>query len=362
MKRRNFLKKLPALGAIPFALDGILFKSMSYAAPLQRLAAMCSNDRVLIILQLHGGNDGINTVIPYSDYDKYYNVRPNIAIPESGPRRLIRLDSTLPSEQQAGLHPNMTGAKDLYDQGKMKIVQGVSYENHNGSHFRSRDIMFMGCGSNHYTGSGWVGRYFKDYYAPDSYPDDFPNSEMQDPLALEFGNEVSLVFHQGDNISTSIAIDHPQQFFDLVSTLPGFEDVEGIDPRGNPPEGLANSPYGKELDWILSLENKTDEYHDRLLEVYKEGKRFDPNVTYPTTYPLAAPQARLNNPISGPLKVIANLLSGGCKTKVFLVRIGGFDTHADQVVNYDHTTGNHGALLYHISEAMKSFQEDLKAR
>jgi uncharacterized protein (DUF1501 family) len=335
---------------------------MSSAAPLQRLASLCPNDRVLVILQLHGGNDGLNMIAPLGDYDNYYNVRPNIALPENGSRKLIKLDSTLATNQIAGLHPDMVGIKELYDQGKVNIVQGVSYENANGSHFRSRDILFMGCGSNDYVGSGWAGRYLKDHYAPLVYPKDFPNADMPDPLALEFGHEVSLLFHQGDNISTSIAIDNPQEFFNLVESLPGFEDVEGIDPRGIPPAAIENSLYGQELKWILSLEQKTDQYDDRLLDVYNKGKQFDPNVTYPTTYPLKAPTDRTKNPIAAFFKIVANLLSGGCKTKIFLIRIGGFDTHAEQVDSTDRTMGNHAALLYHISSTIKAFQDDLKAR
>lgn len=362
MKRRDFVKKLAAISTVPFMLDGIVFKNMSYGAPLQKLAALCPNDNVLIILQLHGGNDGINMLVPYTSYDLYYNARPNIALPENGRRKLITLDSTLSNEQQIGLHPSMSGIKSLYDQGKVNIVQGVSYENHNGSHFRSRDIMFMGGGASEYTSSGWIGRYLKDHYSPSNYPDDFPNADMLDPLALEFGNEVSLVFHQGDNITTSIAINNPEDFFSLVTSLPGFEDIEGEDPRGMPPGILDGTPYSDELKWILSLEQKTDQYDDRLLDVYRAGKRMDPGVVYPETYPFKAPNDRLKNPLTGPLKIIANLLSGGCKTKVFLVRIGGFDTHAEQVDPSDRTMGNHAALLYHISEVMKAFQEDLRQR
>jgi uncharacterized protein (DUF1501 family) len=362
MKRRDFITKVPAIGAMSYVLDGVLFNSMSVASPLQKLAAHCPNDRVLIILQLHGGNDGVNTIIPLGDYERYQFARPNIALAEKGPRAAIKLDSTLANSQQAGLHPSMTGIKDLYDQGKVKIVQGVSYENHNGSHFRSRDIMFMGCGANEFVSSGWVGRYLEDYYKPKKYPEDFPNTEMKDPLALEFGNDVSLVFHQDDDISTSISIDNPQQFFDLINNLPGFDDVEGVDPRGIPPQGLSGSPYGKEMDWILSLEQKTDEYDDRLLEVYNKGKAAAPGVTYPETYPLTAPKARLYNPLSAPLQIIANLIHGGCQTKVYLIRTGGFDTHAEQVVLNQPSMGNHAALLYHISAAMHAFQEDLKQR
>ncbi len=120
--------------------------------------------------------------------------------------------------------------------------------------------------------------------------------------------------------------------------------------------------HAKELEWILNLEQKTDEYDDRLLQVYNQGKSQDPNVAYPSSYPLNAPARFRNNSLSGQLQIIANLIHGGSKTKVYLVRLGGFDTHAQQVESYDATMGSHAALLYHISSAMKSFQDDLKAR
>ncbi|MFQ3576082.1 MAG: DUF1501 domain-containing protein [Cytophagales bacterium] len=362
MERREFVKKMPILGALPFMLNGVPFRVMGDPMDLLALAANCDNDRVLVLIQLHGGNDGVNTVIPVADYDRYYNARPNVAIPDSGSRKMILLDSTLPVNRQVGLHPDMTGMKNLYDQGKLAIVQGVSYENHNGSHFRGRDVMFMGGGANDYISSGWVGRYLMDYYAPKSYPDDFPNTSMPDPLALEFGNEVSLVFHQGDNVPTSISIYNPNQFFNLVDGLVGFGEIEGIDPRGIPPEAMNGTAYKKEMDYILGLEKKTEEYHTQILSRYNAGKANSPNVVYPTTYPLNAPARVRNNPLSAQLQIIANLISGGSKTKIYLVKIGGFDTHVSQVETFNSTMGNHAALLYHISSAMNSFQQDLKAR
>ena len=151
-----------------------------------RLAEQSDNDRVLIILQLHGGNDGINMVIPSGNYDEYYFRRPNIAIPKlNSSRKLIDLDSTMPSVDQVGLHPDMIGAKDLYDRGRMAIVQGVSYPNNNGSHFRGRDIWHMGGGFDDYYSSGWVGRYLQSTYSDlGTYPDDFPNAEMSLPPCI----------------------------------------------------------------------------------------------------------------------------------------------------------------------------------
>jgi len=353
-----------SLAAIPFTLGGVPMKLMADNA-LTRMAAQSTNDRVLIILQMLGGNDGLNTIIPVKDYDLYYSRRANIAIPaKNSSRKMIMLDNTLASDAQVGLHPDMIGMKDLYDRGRVAIVQGVSYKNNNGSHFRGRDINFMGGSFNDYFSSGWVGRYLEQEFAPQVYPNDFPNTEMPDPLAIEMGSEVSLIFHQSNNIPVSISIDDPAGFAALVNGLEGFQD-QGIDPRGYPPAALTNSPYGKELNWILGLEKKSKDYAERLYEVYQKSS--PSTVTYPEKYPYNAPVGSLQNGLTPQLQLIARLLDGGgagqgVKTKVFLVKVGGFDTHASQVENYDPTMGVHAALMYHISAAMQAFQADLLAR
>jgi uncharacterized protein (DUF1501 family) len=364
--RRKFLKTLPgAIGAmsLPFTLAGLPVNVMADNAFTRMAQQSLGNDRVLIILQMHGGNDGLNCVIPVDDYDLYYSKRANIAIPKKNSiRKYIELDSTLSLEKQVGLHPDMQHMKRLYDQGRMSIIQGVSYKNNNGSHFRGRDITFMGGASDEYFQSGWVGRYLQQEIAPKKYPEEFPNAEMPDPLAIEMGTDVSLIFHQEGNIPTSISIDSPESFANLVEGLEGFHEDELIDPLGIPPEFLKNSPYHNELQWILSLEDKSKDYARRLAEIYKAGALITGNENYPETYPFNAPKGSLHNPLSGQLKIVTRLLSGGCKTKVFLLKIGGFDTHADQVEKYDPTMGSHAALMYHISSAMNAFQEDLRKR
>jgi uncharacterized protein (DUF1501 family) len=374
MKRRDFIQKL-SMATLPFTLGGIPMRLMADNA-LTRMASLSTNDRVLIILQMHGGNDGLNAVIPYTDYDQYYSNRANIAIPiKNSARKMIKLDSTLPLNAQVGLHPDMIGIKDLYDRGRMAIVQGVSYKNNNGSHFRGRDISFMGGSFNDYFSSGWVGRYLgKEFTNPPSieYPRNFPNADMPDPLAIEMGNDVSLIFHQKGNIPMSVSIGDPDAFNKLVNGdgtpgsagLNGFIDI-GNDPRGYPPTALENTPYGKELLWILGLEEKTKDYAKRLADVYNAASKT--SVTYPETYPFNAPTGSLRNGLSGQLQIVARLLDGGgagkgVKSKVFLLKIGGFDTHADQVESYDPTMGVHAALMYHISSAMQAFQSDLRAR
>lgn len=364
--------------SVPFTLAGIPMKVMGESILTKLIRSADNvNDKVLIILQLHGGNDGMNTLIPVEQYDLYYSRRPNIAIPaKNSLRKYIPLDSTLPSESQVGLHPDMPHIKGLYDTGRAAFVQGVSYDKNNGSHFRGRDIQFMGGGADDYFQSGWVGRYLNQVYSPLVYPTNFPlelpnayDLEMLDPLGIEMGNDTSLIFHQQGNIPTSISLptgkDGLKNFAELVDGLPGFE--EGVaDPRGIPPEVVENSAYWKEMNWILGLEQKTDDYAARLYQVWKAGGGEEADggspVVYPTTYPFNAPKGIKENPLSNQFRLVAQLLSGGCKTKVFMVRIGGFDTHADQTTSFDPTMGYHAALLYHISATMKAFQDDLKAR
>ena len=344
MKRRHFLKNVSAAVSGGMMINGMPIEAMSNTGEMQRLAASSSNEKVLVIIQLHGGNDGLNAIIPINQYSQYYNLRPNIAIPDRGKRSYIPLDSTLSEDKNAGLHPDMIGIKELYDRGRASIIQSVAYENVNGSHFRSRDIRFMGGGYDDYIGSGWMGRYL-DHLYPD-YPDAYPTSGMPDPLGLEIGNAVSLAFHRANGIPTAVSVNNPQQFYNLINSV-----------GGEPPASVADTHYGHELQWIMDIEKKSNQYAGRLREVFEKGSNSD--VQYPEKYPYSTPASKANNPLAPQLKMIARLLSGGVQTKIFLARIGGFDTHASQVEEYDATMGSHAALLYHLSEAIKAFQNDL---
>ena len=346
INRRSFVKKLSITAGAPFVLNGLPISALAEHGHLQRMAAASTNDNVLVIIQLHGGNDGLNTLIPINQYDQYQNLRPNIAIADSGKRKYIDLDKTLAIEHQVGLHPDMVAMKELYDRGQVAVVQGVAYENVNGSHFRSRDIWFMGGGFKDELESGWMARYLEELY-PD-YPESHPSADMPDPLGIEVGNAVSLGFHRSNGIPAGIAIRNPDQFYNLISSV-------GI----NPPTEIADTYYGDELEWILNTEEKSNQYAKRLKEVYDRGSNTS-SITYPEKYPFKASDSVARNILSEQLSVIARLLSGGVKTKIFLARIGGFDTHASQVQSNDTSMGNHAALLYHVSEAMKAFQDDLK--
>ena len=345
MDRRDFVRMSSLLGTgVLLKLNGVSLFAAEPSGLLQKLAKSSLNDKILVLIQLHGGNDGLNMVIPIDQYGLYYNLRPNIAIPSSGTRQYITLDANLPSNKQVGLHPDMVGTKAMYDEGNLAIVQNVSYENMNGSHFRSRDVWYMGGDYNEYFNSGWMGRYFEHYY-PD-YPTNYPNSTVPDPLALEIGTGVSLAFHRNQGIPAGLSIQNPSAFYDLINSV-------GADPPLNFPPTHA----GDEIEYIMQIERQSNNYAERLRDVYDAGT--NSGVVYPDLYPYIAPSGSLNNPLAPQLKIVSRLISGGIGTKIFLCRIGGFDTHANQVVNNNTTMGSHAALLYHISSAVKAFYDDL---
>lgn len=345
MNRRNFVRNITLASAGTMMVGGVPLRALAGNMRLKRVAAS-GNENVLIFVQLHGGNDALNTLIPIDQYNEYYNFRSNIAIPNHGARKYIEVDNTLPLADQVGLHPDMIGFKDLYDQGKATIVQNVGYPDMNMSHFRGRDIVFMGGDAGDYFSSGWMGR-FLDYEYP-GYPDSFPNEGMPDPIGIEMGNVISLAFHREAGIPIGINIHNPEQFYQLITSV-------GVEP----PIVFPDSHAGDELRYLMEFEKKSNQYAGRLKQTYDNGS--NSSVVYPEAYPLSAPDAFLRNPLSGQLKLIARLLKGGLKTRIFLCRIGGFDTHGEQVEKDDATKGAHAALLYHLSSAIKAFQDDLAA-
>jgi uncharacterized protein (DUF1501 family) len=343
MNRRIFLRNLSLASAGSMVLAGVPVRVMAGSSRL-KMAAASGNDNVLIFVQLHGGNDALNTLIPISQYDTYYNYRANIAIPASGSRKFISVDNTLAPEDQVGLHPDMIGFKELYDQGKATIVQNVGYPDMNMSHFRGRDIVFEGGGATDNYASGWMGRFLNHEYP--GYPNGYPSDSMPDPIGIEMGNVMSIAFHREEGIPMGINIQNPEQFYQLITTV-------GVDP----PILYPDSHAGNELRYLMELEKKSNQYAGRLKEAFDNGS--NSAISYPEAYPLSAPEAYLSNPLSGQLKLIARLLKGGLKTRIFLCRIGGFDTHGKQVETDDSTLGAHAALLYHLSSAIKAFQDDM---
>lgn len=349
MKRRNFIKNMARASAVaPFVLNGVPMQAFGTQGILGQLNGEYDH-RKLVLIELHGGNDGLNMLVPIPQYGEYESLRQNIAIPNSGARKYIQLDSTLPFNQRIGLHPDMGALKALYEEGKVRIVQSVGYENVNKSHFRGRDIWMMGGDYDEYKTSGWMGRYL-DHIFPD-YPAAYPTAEMPDPLGLEVGSTVSLGFHREEGIPAALANSDPANFNALISGL-----------GSGAPTNIPANNYGDELQHIIDLYANANQYAAQLELRYNAGANY-------AAYPGAGVQEYVGptdpdivvNPLAWQLQTVARLINGGCQTKIYMVRLGGFDTHNAQAIQGNTTYGYHAALLYHLSTAVKAFMDDLAA-
>lgn len=321
MKRREFIQKsIPAAITLPSLINGLTLKAFASHHLFSALLPPNETDKVLVMIQLNGGNDGLNTVIPVEYYSSYFNARSNLAIPQN---KVLSLSG----QAGTGLHPSMTGLQSLYNSGKMNIVQGVSYPNPNFSHFRATDIWMSASDSDENIPTGWMGRYLDTQFP--GYPNNYPNSSMPDPLAIQIGSLTSLVT-QGPSVNMGLSISDPSSFYNLVN---GVEDP------------APTTPAGRELVYIRNVARQSNQYADAITNAYNN---FSQQGNYPDTN------------LAGQLKIVARLIKGGLKTRIYMVNIGGFDTHSQQANIGDATTGTHANLLNQLSDAMKAFQDDLQ--
>jgi uncharacterized protein (DUF1501 family) len=180
MNRRDFLAASSSF-LLPMTLNGMGIKAFNENSALVqslRHTVAANTDRILVMINMIGGNDGLNMVIPLDQYSAYNNLRSNIAIPQTSVLGLTGMPET-------GLHPAMTGLQNMYNDGKLSIIHSVGYPNANQSHFRSADIWMSGVESNQYASTGWAGRYLDNRYL--GYPVGYPNTTMEDPIALQIG-------------------------------------------------------------------------------------------------------------------------------------------------------------------------------
>jgi len=317
MKRRSFLKK-SSIVSLPAFLGGVNIAAM----PSRLMESMINgdSDKVLVVIDLNGGNDGLNTFIPLDAYDNLVNARTNVIIPQS---QILNFTDTI------GLHPKMTGVKNLYDDGNFALVQGVGYPNQNRSHFRSADIWNTASAADEYKSSGWLGRYLDQEFP--GYPGDYPSADCPDPFAVTMGQSISGTC-QGAQSNFSMAI---------INT----NDLGGLSTGIEVP--LPNDCYGEELGFLVETFKKSNAYGERVIEAADAGN------TNGGLYP--------DSNLSNQLSTVARLISGGLRTKIFVLKLGGFDTHADQV-NEDNTTqGWHADLLKNLSDSIYAFQRDITA-
>ena len=316
MKRRKFLKNVSlASVSAPFVLNDIKLQGIA-----KRLfdVPKSAEDRVLVIIRLNGGNDGLNTVIPLDQFNHLAVQRPNILLDET---------AILPLTLEVGLHPVMTGMKSLYNSGKLGIIQNVGYPEQNRSHFRSMDIWSTGMLNPNET-RGWLGRHFDANYP--NYPDDYPNVTYPDPFAISMGYEVSSTC-QGLMANFSHAVSDP---FATVNLISSSQINDG-------------TYFGDHMAYLSTLIEQTNEYGDQINLAANAGNTLS-NLYDP------------NNPIAVQLRYVAQMISGGLKSKVYILNINGFDTHDGQVNPTNHATGAHADLLKTLSDAVYAFQDDLQ--
>ncbi len=321
MRRRDFLKRAVPGTILPVMLGGYTLRALGRAPLLEALsAASVETDRVIVVIQLNGGNDGLNTVIPRDQYAALLAARSNIAIDEG---------KVLPLTDATGLHPAMGGLQTLYQERKLAVVQCVSYPNPNFSHFQATDIWLTGEDSNQTLSSGWMGRYLDQEFP--GFPAGYPNPAMPDPLAIQIGSVVSGGL-QGPTASMGMAITSPASFYQLVS---GAVDV------------APDTPAGHELTFLRQVVQQTQQY----ATVIQHAASLGTNKS--TMYPAAG-----TNTLADQLKIVAQLVAGGLQTRIYIVNLGGFDTHSGQVGTGGTDTGAHATLLGKLSSAIAAFQDD----
>ncbi|MCC6816209.1 MAG: DUF1501 domain-containing protein [Saprospiraceae bacterium] len=316
MKRRQFIH------TVPVTIGGMSLSAYATSPLIRSMSAnLYDTDRVLIVVQLNGGNDGLNTIIPLDQYDTLYKFRDNLLMPQ---------DKVLKLNDKTGIHPAMHRFKQMFDDNQLAVIQSAGYPSFNFSHFRASDIWVSGSGSKDDLNSGWLGRYINYEYP--NYPVGFPNPTMPDPPAIRIGSNVGLGL-QNNNINMGISINNTNDPLNLASNI--YRDPVSSDCKG------------KEVAYIREIQRQTDKFGDVVQGAATKGKN------------MSSLYATSGNSLSDALKIVAKLISGGLKTRIYWVNLGGFDTHSAQVAA-DRTTGSHANLLGRVSDAIYAFMDDMK--
>jgi uncharacterized protein (DUF1501 family) len=336
MKRKDFIKDTGKLTAASILLNGIAARG--WGMPLSPdFTCQEIRERILVMVNLFGANDTLNTVVPIQQYNIYATNRPNLKIPESGANAYINLDTTLPANQLCGLHPIMTPFKALYDAGKLNVVHGVGYANNNRSHFKSDDLWNTAGDStpaNFNFNSGWAGQLF-EYRFPGLLGN--PTSQMPDPPCIELGSTSgSILFQTSNNNNASVL---------LTSTNVSSYYTTLISVGGPAPATFPATDYGNEARYIDDVQRLSNIYAQRIQNVFNAGN--NSTVTYPNTN------------IANQLRTVARLIKGGSKTNMYMVHQYGYDTHGSQIISGSPATGAHANLLKDLTEAIKAFQDDI---
>jgi len=296
MKRRDFIKQS--------TLASSLFFVPSFVKAFENVATTKLGYKKLVIIQLAGGNDGLNTIIPYTN-DLYYKNRPSLAISKK---------NVLKVSDEIGFHKNLAPLKNLYDQGNLTIINNVGYPNPNRSHFRSTDIWQSASNSSEYLTTGWLGRYI-DQYGKAPY------------TGIELDDSLSLIL-KGKNIN-GIATRNPKILYANTET-PYFKKLINYQTE----EHLSEHNLGYLYKTVIDAKSSAK-------YIFEKTNTFKSKMEYP------------KNPFGKQLKTTAEFINSHIESKVYYVSMGGFDTHASQATKQ-------AKLLKTYSEAIAVFVEDLK--
>lgn len=306
--RRSFLQALGLSGAGTMMLGGMPLSASSNT----KLAAAISNsetDRILVIVRLKGGNDGLNTIVPIYDYDTYAQQRPSIR------HHLNQVTALTPG---FGIPNYMDDLLNLWDNGGMKVVHGVGYENQSLSHFAGSDIWASTDPTNG-TKSGWLGRHFEELY-----PEYLLNPPTI-PAAVQIGSIGNLIFDGASN-NYAFSVANPDQ-------LTSIAENGTVHDMNSFPDCI----YGEQLEFMRGTTNTTYQYAGTIHDAYTEGAN---SFEY------------MDADLGQQLAIVSRLIKGNLGSKVYMVTIDGFDNHANQV-------NDHRDLLVDLSNSMKTFYDDL---
>lgn len=307
--RRDFLSATGLMGAGSFLLGGLPLNAFQ-PTPLMAALSGGNSDRILVLIRLDGGNDGLNTVIQRGN-GQYYNIRPTIAIQESN---LWALNTEL------GMPLSTQPLQSMWEEDFMKVILNVGYPEPNYSHFRSYDIVASASDSDTVVNTGWIGRFLDSEYAA------FLETPPTIPPALQIGVQADLVF-KSDDANMALAVSSPEEFYQIAQSGQLYNT-----------SALGNTPHELELAFVRQTANSAFRYASTIKDAYARGKN---QVDYPT-----------DNYLAEQMAIVARLIKGRLGTRVFMVEIGGFDTHANQL-DY------HQNLLNRIATAVKAFYDDL---
>lgn len=304
--RRAFLStSAKGAGLLAFSqfVPGFLGDSVAANAPAPE-----KDRRILVLVQLAGGNDGLNTLIPYED-SNYYRLRPTLG---------IQKPETIKLTDQLGLHPNCEELSQLFKEGKLSLIQNVGYPNPNRSHFRSTEIWEAATDADAFGDSGWVGRFL------DNHCSGAPS--LGDPEAITFGGELPLTV-QGNTTHNLFSINNRMGRSRRA-------DHGLLEKMAEPKSDQDNAGFLKQtmMDTLIT--------EDRIQKLFT---RFSSTRHYP------------NNRLGASLRHVACLIGSGLPTRVYFVSLGGFDTHQGQ-------KNSHPRLLRELSTSLHAFQNDLADR